>query len=116
MHIRRIENEQSVIYSPLERFVECMKEEINRDNNIKFFISTDDYQVEEYLRNLFPHRIITHNKKSLSRNSSRGVQDALIDLYCLSNCSKLIGSYWSSFTDTAWQINGIDQITIRENL
>ena len=116
VHIRRIENVQSVTHSPLERFVECMKEEINKNSGIKFFVSTDDYKVEEYLRNLFPHRIISHKKKSFSRNSSQGVQDALIDLYCLSNCSKLIGSYWSSFTDTAWQINGIDQITIRENL
>lgn len=116
VHIRRIENIQSVTYSPLERFVECMNEEIKRDNDIKFFVSTDDFKVEEYLRNLFKHRILTHRKKSLDRNSKLGIQDALIDLYCLANCSKLIGSYWSSFTDTAWQINGIDHITIKENL
>jgi hypothetical protein len=113
VHIRRGDNVDSIQYSPLERFVERMKEEIDRNNSVKFFVSTDDYKVEVYLRNLFQHRIITHKKKSFSRNSSLGIQDALIDLYCLANCSKLIGSYYSSFTETAWQINGISHVTIK---
>jgi len=113
VHIRRQDNIDSINYSPLEKFVECMKEEISKNDSVKFFVSTDDYKVEVYLRNLFQHRIIAHKKKSLSRNSSLGIQDALIDLYCLANCSKLIGSYYSSFTDTAWQIKGIDHITLK---
>jgi hypothetical protein len=113
VHIRRKDSIRSMTYSPLEGFIECMKEEIDKNNEVKFFVSTDDPQVEVQLRNIFHHRIVTHNKNSLIRNSHLAIQDAVIDLYCLANCSKLIGSYWSSFTDTAWQINGIEKVIIK---
>ena len=115
VHIRRGDNVNSIKYSPLEKFVEYMNEEIKKDSDVKFFLSTDDYEVETYLKDLFPNRVVSHKKKSLNRNSSAGIKDALIDLYCLSKCSKIIGSYWSSFTDTAQEINGIEHIIIKSD-
>jgi len=66
------------------------------------------------LRNAFPGKIITYPKRVLERDNPLAAQDALIDLYCLSRCRKLIGSHWSSFTDVAWQIRGIERLIIKE--
>ena len=38
------------------------------------------------------------------------MQDALIDLWCLAASRKIIGSYWSSFTDTAADMGGIEKV------
>jgi hypothetical protein len=36
--------------------------------------------------------------------------DALLDLFCLAACKKIIGSYCSSFTDTAASLGGIEKL------
>lgn len=112
VHIRRSDNVKSAMHSPLQRFIECMYEEIDKDHSIRFFVATDELQVEVQLREIFKEKIVTREKRSLDRNNPLAIQDAVIDLYCLANCRKLIGSYWSSFTDAAWQINNINKIII----
>jgi hypothetical protein len=114
VHIRRTDNQKSLTYSPTTEFVELMAAEINKDSHTRFFVATDSLLEEEHLRKTFPDRIISYQKKSLDRNDPEAIQDALIDLYCLSKCRKLIGSYYSSFTDTAHQINGIDYVIVKE--
>jgi hypothetical protein len=114
VHIRRTDNLQSLEYSPTNEFIELMQAEIDRDPNTKFFVATDSQAEEDRLRQTFPARILTYQKQSLDRNNPQAIQDALIDLYCLSKCRKLIGSYYSSFTDTAYQINGIDYKIVKD--
>jgi hypothetical protein len=108
VHIRRTDNQQSLIKSPTTEFVRLMQAEISQDSNTKFFVATDSHSEEEYLRQAFPDRILSYQKQSLDRNDPKAIKDALVDLYCLSKCRKLIGSYYSSFSDTACQISGID--------
>ena len=43
------------------------------------------------------------------RDEPAAIADAVADLYALSGCSKIIGSYWSSFTDTAAELRGIER-------
>jgi hypothetical protein len=112
IHIRRADNKLANSYSPIEDFKDHMKKEIDFDKNIKFFVATDDPQSENILKDMFPNKVVTHSKTSLDRNDPLAIQDAVIDLYCLANCRKLIGSYWSSFSDTASEINHIDKIII----
>jgi hypothetical protein len=113
VHVRRTDNMNSISYSPIEKFIEHMNNEIRRDNNAKFFLATDDLSVETELREIFPDKIITHSKKSLDRNNPLAIQNAVIDLYCLANCRKLIGSYWSSFSYTAAEIYRVDRTIIK---
>jgi hypothetical protein len=116
VHIRHTDNKKSIVYSPLEKFIDYMKKEIVDDIDVKFFVATDDPQSEIILKEIFSNRIVTHSKKSLDRNDPLAIQDAVIDLYCLANCRKLIGSYWSSFSETASEISGIDKVIIgKEN-
>ncbi|NEP20419.1 MAG: hypothetical protein F6J97_26655 [Leptolyngbya sp. SIO4C1] len=113
VHIRRTDNAKSIQYSPTQKFIEYMNQEVNHDKNACFFLATDDPTLERHLRTVFPNRIAVHPKKSLDRQQPQAVWDAAIDLYCLAHCRKLIGSYWSSFSEVASQINGIDTVIVR---
>lgn len=112
VHIRRSDNIKATMHGPLNKFIQCMQEEVDKDARVKFFIATDEPHKEAQLRKIFKDRIVTHKKRSLDRNNPLAIQDAVIDLYCLANCRLLIGSYWSSFTDAAWQINQISKTII----
>ena len=101
VHIRRTDQIDSIKYSKTENFAELMKYEIEKNPNTVFYLATDDMSEEQYFRSLFKGRIISNENRVLSRDSSNGISDAVIDLYCLARCSKIIGSYWSSFTDVA---------------
>lgn len=113
LHIRRTDNIQSIEYSPLELFIETINLNIEKNINVNFFLSTDDIEVENELISKYRKRIITY-KKELSRQSVVGMQDAVVDLFCLSNTKLIYGSYWSSFSDIASRIGGVKLITLRK--
>lgn len=83
VHVRRTDNRRSIAHSPIEKFIEYINQEIKKDNNVKFFLATDDSSVEIKLQTIVPNKIIVHRKKSLDRNNPLAIQDAVIDLYCL---------------------------------
>lgn len=114
IHIRRTDNLKSVECSPTSLFIEAMEQYIREDSTVKFFLSTDDQLEEKTLIDHFGNRIITYTKRSLSRNSQEGIEDALIDLYSLARCKKIIGSYFSSFSDVAAWWGNIDKIIIKK--
>ena len=103
VHIRRTDN-QWRNHSPTEEFVRLMKEEIDNRPETVFFVATDSREEEEHLKRLFPGRIFSHRKQNLNRNSPDGIKDAVVDLYCLARCGKIIGSHRSSFSEAAAQI------------
>lgn len=76
-------------------------------------MATDDLETENELIEKFTYKIITY-KKELSRNTKKGIIDALIDLYCLSKTKYIFGSYWSSFSDIASRIGKIEVVTIKK--
>lgn len=115
VHIRRTDNTLSVAHSPTSKFIESMNKEIASDGSVKFFLSTDDPSVEIKMRSIFTGKIVSYPKKSLDRNTSIAIHDAVIDLYCLSNCRKLIGSFGSSFSDLAADIKGIEKTTVMKS-
>lgn len=107
IHIRRTDNELSIKHSPTCMFVERMKSEIGNNPEIRFYLSTDDPCEEQCFLKIFGDRIIIHNKTSLNRNMPIAIVDACIDLYNLSQCSRIYGSYYSSFSDVAALWGGI---------
>ena len=112
VHIRRTDNQMAIKESPLENFVELMKKE-KTDNGIdKFFLSTDSLEAEKYIKHSFPEQVITYDKE-LSRNKKEGVKDALTDMLCLSKTSKIIGSYYSSFSEVAAEMGQIPLVIAR---
>ncbi|NOY66523.1 MAG: hypothetical protein GXP13_03825 [Gammaproteobacteria bacterium] len=107
VHIRRADHGVAIERSPVELFIAAMDLEVARDPNIRFFLATDCKDTEDRLKLVFSKRIFTHKKSSLDRGDGLAIEDAVIDLYCLASASKIIGSYSSSFSETAAQIKNI---------
>ena len=110
VHIRRTDQVTSIAYSKTENFIDLMNREISANPDVKFFLATDDKDEEVLLRKTFPGRIVSNENRTLRRDSLDGMYDALLDLYCLSSCKKIIGSYYSSFTDTAAALGNIPKL------
>ena len=110
VHIRRTDNVKAIELSPNSLFIEKMNEEKAKDENVKFFVATDDKSVFDEIKQIFGDAVLEHKKQTYSRDNPQAIKDALIDLYALSECDKLIGSYWSSFTDIAWELRNIDHV------
>ena len=101
IHIRRTDHVRAIENSPTELFVKEISKEIEELPDTRFFLATDSFEEEKHLKEIFGDRIITNPSRELSRNSSQGIVDALVDLGCLNKCRKIIGSSWSSFSWTA---------------
>jgi len=110
VHIRRTDNAVSMGKSTTEQFLSLMQAELDAHPETLFFLATDDKKEEALLREVFPGKILSNENRSLDRNSVEGIHDALLDLYCLAATKKLIGSYWSSFTDIAADMHGIEKV------
>ncbi len=114
VHIRRTDNKPAIGKSSTQAFVDSMKQELAQFPDTKFYVATDDLTEEANLRRLFPDRIISNETRDLSRDSVTGIKDALLDLMCLAKTDKIIGSYFSSFTDIAADWNGIPKCVAGE--
>ena len=110
-HIRRGDNVRSIRMSPTSLFTDKM-EELLKQGEERFFLSTDSESEEERIRQRFGERIITAGNKVLDRNRPQGIKDALVDLLCLSRSAEIYGSYWSSFSETAALWNEDSRLTI----
>lgn len=108
IHIRRRDNVNATAHSPTELFMEKMNKAVDAHRETNFFLATDAESEEVKLRKVFGEKIITYPKRSYDRNSTKAIQDALIDMLCLSHTNKIIGSYYSSFSEIAAQFGGIE--------
>jgi hypothetical protein len=101
VHVRRTDNNVAIEKSRLEDFLELMKACLLERPDASFFLATDDPQVESTLKAAFPGKIATHPKSAYSRAQTTAIQDALVDLLMLSRCQKILGSFYSSFSEYA---------------
>ena len=106
VHIRRTDHTHSIEYSPVDLFIHKMRAELAANINSSFFLCTDDPEVEQAVLSIFGEKVMVY-KKERSRQTVRGMQDAVIDLYCLSKTQKILGSYWSSYAEIASVLNNI---------
>ncbi len=97
VHIRRGDHVKARKESPLSAFLEAMR---NEPATTKFFLATDDAVERRAIETEFSGRIWSP-ATTLSRMTQKGMQDAVIDFLGLSRCSKLLGSYDSSFSQLA---------------
>lgn len=107
VHIRRTDNKASISGSPTSAFIEAMKKELSINSDTHFFVATDDTDVRALLQHTFPGRIITQEFHKCHRDTLNGMKQAVVDLFCLAKTNKIIGSYWSSFTDMAAEIGNV---------
>lgn len=112
VHIRRTDHKQSIENSPISLFISAMDKDLSINDKTTFFLCTDDEAVEQELVGRYGDRIIVY-KKDRSRQSVKGIQDALIDLHCLSKTARILGSYWSSFSEIGAKMNNTPLQTLR---
>ncbi len=107
VHIRRTDHAEAIKNSPLELFFDRMRQEI-AEHDADFYVTTDDREVEQALKEAFPeNRLILYEGKRIDRDSKEGIEDALIDMLALSKCSRILGSYQSTFSLIPSMMGGI---------
>ena len=107
VHLRRTDNINAIKNSPSELFYERIKLEIENNKNVKFYCSSDSEDEIIKLTKHFPNRIIYQENCVRTRNSTDGINSAVVDLYSLAMCHKILGSDWSAFSWMASKINDI---------
>lgn len=107
IHVRRTDHKPSTEYSHTELFIHKIETIIERDTDQRFFLATDDPHEEATLRRRFPGRIQSLEKRSYDRSREEAIEDALVDLFCLSRTKRIIGSFASTFSTVAGRIGGI---------
>lgn len=107
VHIRRTDNARAADRSPLHAFELSMQRQLDQAPDTRFFVATDDPQTLQALCSRFGDRVLSYPKRSLARNDPRALEDAVVDLFCLAQSRHVLGSYWSSFSETAWELNDL---------
>jgi hypothetical protein len=112
VHIRRGDNMVSIKESPSDLFWEAMAA---YPPSTMFYFATDSMEEREEATRRFPGRIITGSPTILSRNDAFGCREGMLDFYCLSRCSEILGSYYSSFSEMAAAYGGAPLRVIRNS-
>lgn len=98
VHIRRTDHTEAIANSPLSLFIERMKQEKEK-GAADFFVATDDEDTKRELKAQLPKtRLIFHESGIIDRNSKEGLEDAFVEMLALAKCSKILGSYNSTFS------------------
>ena len=100
LHIRRTDSVKSIESSTDDKFFDVIDKELELNNDVKFYLATDSKEVIQEMKNKYGDKIISHNF-DLSRNTTNGMEDAVVDLYVLASTSKIYGSFWSSYSEAA---------------
>ncbi|SEO49157.1 hypothetical protein SAMN05192574_108277 [Mucilaginibacter gossypiicola] len=114
VQVRRTDNAMAIANSPLELFTARMHELLAADDTTRFFLATDDVNVELELKLTFGDRIISP-PKDLSRQTVAGIQAAVVDLFVLAGTGRILGSYWSSFSEVAAWMGDIPLEVIKKD-
>lgn len=106
LHVRRTDHIQSIQSSPLSLFERTIKDILAVDPTRKFYLATDDDTTKDDLSNMFPGHIAT-SSHTASRSSLQGMIDGAAEMFALSKCESIIGSFNSSFSEAAALIGDI---------
>lgn len=103
VHIRRTDHKKAIEGSPLESFLRKMRNE----PEAFYVVATDDKDVKESLELEFIGRCV-FPAITLTRKTEEGMIQGVADFFALSKCTKVWGSYWSSFSELAAKYGKIE--------
>lgn len=113
LHVRRTDHVTSIENSSTQKFINVISERLTTDPDSNFFLATDDGATKKELIDRFGDKIMTNDITSFDRNREMAIVEAVIDLYCLSKTTHIYGSHHSTFSQTAADIGGINETTVR---
>ncbi len=111
LHVRRTDHiglaKKRGNYTSDSYFFDLIENMVKKDKNIKFYLSTDNLKTQELYKKKFGEYIIIRIQINKSDNNLRhtSLKDAGIDLYLLSMCHHVEGSFHSSFSRVALMLN-----------
>ncbi|MBQ7268446.1 MAG: hypothetical protein IJS62_01140 [Bacteroidales bacterium] len=115
VHIRRTDNKVAIQESPLELFRERITAILLEQPDARFYVCSDDASVKADLQEAFGPEVILLPNCALNPNSKEGMQQAIVELFSLAATKRIIGSYFSSFSETAAELGGIPlEYTVRK--
>lgn len=94
LHIRRTDHVVSIQNCPTILFTNKIDQLINEDPDVVFYVATDDYDLEQELKEKYGNHIVQRKcfSKQVTRATKAGMMDAFVDVLCLSKCKKIFGS------------------------
>lgn len=107
IHIRRTDHRPAIDQSTTELFTNEIERILSRAPDQRFFLATDDPKEAEALDRAFPGRIAWRQARGYERADPRAIEDAVVELYCLSRTHRILGSYASTFSAAAGKLGGI---------
>lgn len=108
VHIRGTDHKIAKRESPFHSYVSKIAELLTENPKLLFFVASDEQSYKDHLISVFSDRIISF-PSLLERNSARGCEDALIELYCLGNAKGIICSVHSSFSEIATKLGKLEK-------
>lgn len=106
IHIRRGDNRQSIEHNSPGDYIDFMERQLAECPTTTFYIASDSPALKQELAARFPGSVIMNNAV-LERHSTNGMKDAVVDLWCLAATNRIVGSYFSSYSDIAAELGGI---------
>ena len=113
VHIRRGDNEMSKLQSPTMEFIEKLTKLEKNHTNLYFYLSTDDKGEARILQKMMGEKLYWF-AAGQNRAKPRDIASALVDLLMLSKSKRILGSYWSSFSEIAAQYSGVPLEVIKK--
>ncbi|WP_136659096.1 hypothetical protein [Nitratireductor sp. XY-223] len=107
VHIRRTDHRPAREFSPTSLFKERMNALIAAEPGIRFYLSSDDPRELDAMKTEYGDRIICAPEQDFGRQSTEALQCAVVDLFCLAATRKVLGSFKSTFSDTAARLGNI---------
>ena len=107
IHIRRGDHIESTRLSPTSLFMEKMDALIETNAQVRFFLSSDSDEEKGKLIQRYGDRIIQQTPEKGDRNSTHGMQSAVVDMFGLAATDKILGSSLSTFSLVASELGEI---------
>ena len=107
VHIRRRDHKAAIANSPEELFAQRMNSIVDERPDAMFFLSTDCAETDARMQRAFPGRIIT-TAPERNRSTRTGIEDSIVDMFCLARTNYILGSYASSFGQMASELGCVD--------
>lgn len=94
-------------YTNDKYFFKVIENEIKKDPEVVFFLSTDNRNTQEMYLNKYPKNVVVYKKIEKLKNSFRHTSlfDTGIDMSLLTYCKRVEGSFHSSFSRIAVMLN-----------
>ena len=103
VHIRRTDHNKAIEYSPTHAFVQAMQE---YPSDTAFFLATDDPSERAHMEKIFAGRLVGVTASEYHRDTLEGTKGAFREFMQLAQCSLILGSNASSFSEMAAAFGG----------